>query len=401
MIPKSSHQLYYIHTPAYRSNSAGVKALYLLCHFLNSRGCKSYIMPDKGGICHKEFDDLYYSLNRPILDLETFEFHQNNNYNPIIIYSDTVDGNPLGARNVVRYMMNYNNLFGDYKKGDNELVMAYSKQIAQSLGLDDSKVLFIPTSNTDIFYPPEINIKREGSCVYLGKYQDFHKGKQLEITKKSKVITRIKGSITPTQIADLLRKSELLYLYENSAIGTEAVLCGCPVVFIPNKFLKENEVHLSRNELGIDGYAFNVDEKSIQRAKETVYLGRKNYLDSYGIFQKQLDGFINMTQSYFGGMELEVKNKEIINREYFFGPENQYSFDELSAIIHQNSILTKDEFNKILPSINKYYPKRNFSKKVKLVNSNERVVFKTKISIKNFNLGRLLTTKSLTKSKNT
>jgi hypothetical protein len=212
-------------------------------------------------------------------------------------------------------MMNYSDLFVSCKKDVSEFVITYSKKIAESLDLDVDRVLFIPASDTNIFYPPSSDAKRVGTCVYMRKYYDFHKEEAYSLTKNSKVFTRVSGTITPNQMADLFRKSELLYLYENSAVATEAVLCGCPVVFIPNKFMKEDETNLSQNELGIDGYGISTKPETIEAAKRDVRLGREKYLNSFKIFESQINSFVEMTQNHFS---LKKTDSEwVVDCEYF------------------------------------------------------------------------------------
>jgi hypothetical protein len=379
MLPQITTQPYYIYAPPYRNISAGIKALYLLCHYLNTNGYKSYIVPTDNIKCYGEFDDLYYILNAPIIDQNILEHHKRNHCNPIIIYSDAVEGNPLMADNVVRYMMNYSNLFIEYEVNENELLVAYSAQIAKLMDINLDRVLFIPTSDPNVFYPSSNDLVRSGSCVYLGKYHDFHHGDLHNITQDSIIITR-GGSdrMSPHQMANLFRKSEIVYLYENSAIAIEAVLCGCPAAFIPNKTLKPEETHLAKNEIGLDGYALNIDNKSIIRAKETVNMGRKNYLDSYDLFQSQLDDFIKSTQNHFPKKEKNQHN--IISCIYL----NNIFLMKERTLSHQ------DEFDKMALQIKTFYPNKKATNKFKLLNSNKRIIIKTKFIIKSTNIGRTI-----------
>jgi hypothetical protein len=390
MLPKINYQPYYIYAPYYRSSSAGIKALYILSHNLNLRGYKSYIILDENTIEYKEHDALFYNLNISFLDQELLKFHHDNGFKPITIYSDTVTNNPLQAKNIVRYMMNYNGLFVDLQKEKDEFTIAYSKKLSESLNLPDNRVLFIPTSNTDIFYPANPELERSGTCVYMGKYFDYHKGKPCSLVKNSTVITRISGTITPNQIADLFRKSELLYLYENSAIATEAVLCGCPVVFIPNKFLKEEEVNLSQNELGLAGYGISTNPQSIEDAKRNVRIGRENYFKSFEIFEKQLESFIKITQEHFSHNNIE--SQHLVNYRYFHEKNPLPKIISKKLNCDDMVILNDEDFKETIKNLDTFYPKRQFTKKIKLINSNERFLIKYNISIKfkRFNFGRIL-----------
>lgn len=376
MLPKINKNPYYIYAPPYRSISAGIKSLYLLCHHLNLKGESAFIYYDsKNSINSEGLDDVFYNLNIKFINSSIIEFHKNNSYNPIVIYSDTVDGNPINASNIVRYMMNYDGLLKKITKDKNELNFAYSKNIAESLKLTDNRVLFIPASNPELFHPLN-NVKKNGSCVYLGKYFDHHKGEEQQITKQSTKIYRpesvilSKTTYSKSEIINLLQKSEICYLYENSAIALEAVLCGCPAVFIPNKFLKQQEVHLSRNELGIDGYALNSSKEEIERAKKTVVKGRKRYLESYKIFDKQLDNFIKITKNNFQ-----------------FNNKNEIAYNETA---HNEIVGDEKSFNKIILRYKKTFPKNFYIKKVKLKNSSKRIIFTARVKVKKYNFGRII-----------
>ncbi len=390
ILPKISKKPYYIYSPAYRASSAGIKSLYLLCHHLNSRGYDAYIYPDSEYVVDPNlYDDIFYSLNIRFLDNDVIEFHKKAKYEPIAIYTDTVSGNPINAKFVVRYMMNYKGRLNNISVDENEIQFAYSKKISDSLGLQDDRVLFILPVNFDLFHPPKNKQKRSGSCVYLGKYYDHHKGKEFDITKESTKIARHESHkdfdiLDKIKIANLLRESELCYVYENTAIAVEAVLCGCPAVFIPNDFLKEDEVHLSRNELGIDGFALNCSKEEISRAKETVDKGRENCLKSCEIFYDQLDNFIKNTYGHFS-----LQKQEGVN-EISYIKKNITLMDYLNIDVKSRSeskILDPELFENELMHIKKLFPFGKVVRKIKLGNSHKRIIITTKISIRGFNIG--------------
>jgi hypothetical protein len=161
--------------------------------------------------------------------------------------------------------------------------------------------LFIPTSDPNVF-TPEPRVDRKGSCFYAGKYKYVLGGELFDVTRNSIEINRIgPGAQTPAQIADLFRRSEVFYCYENTALAIEAALCECPVVFLPNQHLDHV---ISEGEHGWDGMAWGDDPEEVERAKRTVGRARNNYLSLYDRFQQQLERFIGMTQ------------EEIHNRPY-------------------------------------------------------------------------------------
>ncbi len=304
IFPNYRGKPYYIYAPPYIRTSAGIKVLYILCHHLNLQGYEAYII---------QYKKIYYpspSLYTPILSKEVYNLHRKNKLNPIVIYPETISSNPLNMTNIVRYFLNYPALLGGDKNiNPSEINFAYSKLLANYISIPEDQVLFVPASDLSIFKPPGMNTIREGSCFYAGKYKYFHGGKLFEITKKSKEI--IRGDInepTPTEIAKIFQQSEIFYCYEDSALAIEAVLCGCPTVYLSNVFFNKGKP-IAHFEIGEEGFAYRNDDQLIQRARNTVSQGMSNYIKSEKLFFKQLDNFINITQNLNGNSKIIPYNK--------------------------------------------------------------------------------------------
>lgn len=284
--PDISHP-YYIVAPPYVRTSAGVRVLHLLCHSLNRLGKTAYLiiypaMPWQ----QKTLPDLL----TPLLTHDIITYHKEKNLTPIMIYPETIAGNPFKGSCIVRYVLNFPGLLGgDKEYASDELCFSYSKILAEKTHYPDN-ILFLPATDTRIFYPSPINQSRSGSCYFASKYN----GELLDITKNSIEIKRhVPGSQTTEQVADLFRHSKIFYTYENTALAIEAVLCGCPTVFLPTSQLTEI---IAIKELGTDGYAWGIDPAEISRAAATVAQGAKNYKKSYSIYWQDLEKFIIQTQ---------------------------------------------------------------------------------------------------------
>ena len=294
LLPRKRHP-YYIVAPTYVRTSAGIRVLHLLCNALNRLGENAYLVihpymgdPHKG---------VHPYLDTPLLDAQRMLQHHEDGLCPITIYPETVRGNPFDAPLVVRYLLNFPGLLGgDEHYPEDEVMWAYSEAIAQ--GVDGScEVLFFPVSDPEQFtpFPPQ---PRKGSCFYGAKYQAVHGGELFEVTRDSVEITRdLPDSPTPAQIADLFRRSEVFYCYENSALAIEALLCECPVVFLPNPYL---ERMIGFGELGTDGIAWGTDADQLERARATVRQARRNYLRLYDVLEQRLHALIAQTQAVAG-----------------------------------------------------------------------------------------------------
>lgn len=291
--PKASNP-YYIVAPPYIRTSAGIKVLHLLCHCLNRLGHTAYVLlyPAMPWRSHQIGPDLM----TPVLNNDIVKSHFERGLAPIMVYPETISGNPFNSPCVVRYVLNFPGLLGgDKVYAPDELCFSYGEVLAKHTHHPDN-ILFLPAVDTNVYYPPPAGSERKGTCFYADKYQVAHKGKLFDITKDSLEITRDKpDSQTPQEIAEIFRRSELFYAYENTALAIEAVLCGCPVVFLPNPHLTDM---IALKELGCDGYAWGAEPQEIARAKATVAKGAENYIKSYQIFWKDLDAFIIKTKAH-------------------------------------------------------------------------------------------------------
>ncbi|MCX6874479.1 MAG: hypothetical protein NTW21_11850 [Verrucomicrobia bacterium] len=284
---------YYISTPCWIQSSAGIRALYLLCHTLNRLGFEAYITHNPHGSFHAPWTNP--ELKAPMLQKHHAEEHFQRGLTPILLYTEVVSGNPLQAPVVARWVMNFPGLLGgDTGYDPTELCFGYCRELAGAAGHPD-QVLHMPTVDTRIFYPSDETRERKGCSFFAAKYQTVHGGELLPITKDCVEITRqLPDSPTTAEVADLLRRSEVFYTYENTALATEAVLCGCPAVFLPNPHLTEI---IARNELGPEGYAWGAEPAELERAQATLAQGAINYLKTYEIFHQQLQNFIDITQT--------------------------------------------------------------------------------------------------------
>ncbi len=289
---------YYIVTPAYRRASAGIRCLHMLCHHLNLSGEMAYLLQDPD-LRDPEAMVTGTDLLTPILTHAIATDHFKRGQQPIVVYPETVKGNPFNAEIAVRYLLNFPGLLGgDEWFPDEEIRFAYSEVLGKAAGCENN-ILFIPPIDTSVFKPPPEGMVRQGSCFYADKFQKIHGGVLDDCTRGSTEILR--GSDkdqTHHEIADLLQRSELFYTYENTALAIEAVLCGCPAVFIPNPYLKGI---IASAELGPEGYAWGTDADEIARAKATVRSGADNYLRKAGGFERQLSRFIAKTTEFAAG----------------------------------------------------------------------------------------------------
>lgn len=269
---------YVITAPDYVSNSAGVKCLYLLCHDLNRLGYPAYITQSSFAPAE---------LNTPIISLDDARrLVSTDRYSAL--YPETVTGNPLGAVKVIRWVLNRPGLLaGEEVYDDNEKVFYYSDVYLGYIKNEVVGKLYMPTIDESIFFDDGKN-ERCLECYYLGKSQwkdgFFNRNTVFEITRSSP---------PQRELGKLFRRSKVLYNFDNSTIVTyEAIMCGCPVVVIPDGTQTWEDYR--KLELGTDGIAWGIENFTQARANASLLKERyERVKQEYG---RQLEQLIKLTQ---------------------------------------------------------------------------------------------------------
>lgn len=280
---------YYIMAPPYTRTSAGVRVLYRLCDMLNRAGESAFVCLTPRIYPYEALSPMDIA---PILTQKTIDYHFENDIPPIVVYPETFKSDQLVAPFKVEYFLNYP---GEKFDGKPDLLLAYSSNIALRLSVIGSPLLKlnILVSDNNFFVPPEIN-RRQGSIFYAGKYKYHYHGKTAPLTDGMIEIGRDpKKSQSPEEIRRLFQESEYFYCFEDTALVLEALLCGCPVVLIPNHYFSES---LAYKELKGFGIAWGDSQDQLEHARKTVHLVRGLYFDLSSSTIESLKLFIDESQ---------------------------------------------------------------------------------------------------------
>lgn len=145
------HPTFLIAAPNYKHQSAGIRALYRLCHHLNVAGYPAAMIPKPGSKITRLPEWLTPLHSGPIGD-------------SIVVYPEIVSGNPFDARKVVRWALNTpGRLGGDRSYSDREMVFVFNPNRlaivnqAVSKPLGPKRVLFLGLVDPTYIYPdPEV-----------------------------------------------------------------------------------------------------------------------------------------------------------------------------------------------------------------------------------------------------
>lgn len=256
-INERSNVPFYIHAPDYRDSSGGIRVLHYLCHILNEMGEEAYLIGTQVASPR---------LRTPVLTLKRLEEHFLTGQTPVTIYPEIVSDNPANTPLIARWLLNVPGHLGkDIEFEPEDLIFYYEAWCLPPYlpGLP----LFIHPVDESVFhnYDNPEDSARTLECYYANKYFLSHNPLLPEHEQLISLGHEVKR--TPKEIADILRRSKVLYCYEPSGIISEAQACGCPVLLVRSNYLplpKDDPHHL------IPGLAIYGDPHALKKAKQSL-----------------------------------------------------------------------------------------------------------------------------------
>lgn len=274
---------YYLYAPAYTECSGGTRAIHYLCHALNLVGEEAYVTTDSVSV----------ELRTPILSDETQARHQAAGIEPIVVYPEIVPNNPLAAKHIVRYLLNTPGVVNGQERSweESDLIFSFGAEILPP-GMK-AEILEVPLINTRVYnLEGTDNEQRSGALLFLNRYLD-RGGILSPITANALEISYRVPKRSPEELAALYKRASVLYTYEPSTACFEALLCGCPVVYLQNELLLPTPF---KGYLGTDGCTWGTDALSLEAARKTVHKATEHYQKKQAAFWKQLEKFVEITQ---------------------------------------------------------------------------------------------------------
>lgn len=284
MYAKPEHP-YYIMAPGYRETSSGIVSMHYLCHVLNLSGREAYI--HASGAVNPE-------LKTPALDAGVRERHRALGKVPIAVYPEVVSGNPLLAAVVARFMLNFEKFITgkDMQASPDDLMFYYAARLAEAQGFPDGDLLCLPTIDIELFAGGAPAVVREGSYLYHNRYP-LERIDYTQLPEQVRLLS-IANPLSLSELAEVLRKAEVLYTYEWSMTCVIAVLCGCPVIFMAGVGIDRE--FLDNSFFGCIGFAMSDETDALQRARASLGAALPRYVERTAPFWQQLDVFIDKTQ---------------------------------------------------------------------------------------------------------
>ena len=258
----------------------GIKVTHYLCHLLNELGYECYLYP----IHIKEEFCVNASYNTPLIPIEL----ANNLDECIVVYMDGVRGNPLNAKNIVRWVLGPCHMHMEhYNK--NELVYWYADfYYEEYLGQRENQLLVVGFQK-EIFYDQKL--ERKGSCYCIRKCPD-----PKFIHPDDSIFIPYHAAGDLAAMANVFNRTEIFYCYDDHCfLSVQAAASGCISVVVPRG--KSKEEYLSGSRLNKYGIAYGIED--IPRAIETLPLFFKELELIEQEEKKHATNFYNHCQKHF------------------------------------------------------------------------------------------------------
>lgn len=299
-----------IFSPPYQEDNGGAIVLHYLCHLLNEKGYQAAIVPlyrtyesDQRFIfrgMRKSLSSKFQSFRR--------HFHTSSELNtPVIrkpphplpadtvaIYPEIVAGNPLGAKNIVRWLLHRPGyLTGKIFYGTGELYFDYNA-FSGEFGIPGSKLsknkLFIARYHNDLYnqhgaLPPEL---RTGSahCIRKGKEKKF-------IHTPDSILI---DGLNHEEISKIFKRVKTFISYDAKTMySTLAAACGADSIVIPDEEISREQ--WEPNPVRSYGIAYGFDD--LENARKTAPLVSRQLEKLTEASRQSVDGLIVEVIDYF------------------------------------------------------------------------------------------------------
>jgi hypothetical protein len=223
-----------IASPSYNSAIGGAIVLHKLCHVLNTIGYDAYLFPTlklNGTL------DWFY-LN------ETYNTKVANNINyekDIIIYPEIEFGNPLGGKNIVRYILNNFHLSKEGATaptwGENDYWLYSHEHFYDKI--KEPNYLHIIESKLDIY--KNYNIERKIKACFTYRKKSHEKDILIKIHPEESI--EIGYNIQDQELISIFNSCKQFYSYDyETYLSQLAALCGCESIIVPYKNIEKEDI---------------------------------------------------------------------------------------------------------------------------------------------------------------
>jgi len=283
---------YLIVAPSYDENNGGCIVQHKLCSILNDLGYESYLYPPSTRYFELNTSAFNLSLKavfglfrRILLKLyKEYKAYKAYKTNPafntpmfadkganfddswIVIYPEITFGNPLKAKNVVRWLLHQPGFHtGQIFYGKNELLVKFNSAIldfnfpGSKTSKGELKVIYYPLEYYNLDNIPDL---RKGTAYCLRKGRD----KPIQHDLADSILI---DGMSHAEIAAIFKRVKTFISYDTyTAYSFFAVLCGCNSIVVPDDGVSKEEWYPNAEDRYGLSYGFN----EVDKANKTAHL---------------------------------------------------------------------------------------------------------------------------------
>jgi hypothetical protein len=293
----------------YNERNGGTIVLHKLCSIINDLGHECYLYPHQDMAkkdIKKRINELSKSIKylllfwkkkyrtNPALNTPVYRGTNNDSWQDwIVVYPEIVEGNPLGARNVVRWLLHQPGFHtGKIEYASNELYYKFNSAIndfsfpGSVTSKNELKIIHYPVEH---YNKNELAEKRKGSAYCLRKGID----KPIQHDLSDSILIDGKSN---REVAAIFKSVKSFISYDTyTAYSIFAVLCGCDSIVIPDEGVTEEEWYSDP----ADRYGIAYGFAKLEESRKTAHLVKQHILEEEERSIKNASIFIKEASDYF------------------------------------------------------------------------------------------------------
>jgi hypothetical protein len=214
----------------------------------------------------------------------------------ICVYPEVFAGNPLGARNVVRYLLNRPGLFtgvGMEAFSPDDYFLYHAEEFRPE-GLRRSRRLTMPTVDQTIFHRGAKSSERRGFILYSHRFTELPS--VLPDWMHPTTLASMSAFRPPPEMAALYKSHVALVTWERTAAIGEAIQCGCPVIVVPGASFDAAPI-VDRYQG--NGIAIGLDQARLLLAAQSVDIAAQSYRRRFDGLDDEIRAFVADAVDYF------------------------------------------------------------------------------------------------------
>ena len=288
---------YIVYTFSWNENNGGVIFMHNLVHELNRMGERAFLWKAapvyKPGRRQRLWNWLRPEpmVTNPLL-VTPVARRRDLSADSIIIYPELVRGNPLKARQVVRWLLYKPGLLHPFDFGPGEMFFragAMSDMPDVTGGAPD---LYLWKINP--VYRNENRADRKGVCYMVRKGKDKPRIPETEAPDAIQI-----DGLSHAEMNEIFNRCDTFYSYDEATMYSQfAAICGCTSVVVPGMFSSREE-WAGKHPKGRLGIAYGTDPTELEHARATRHLLLKDLQQKEEESLETVRNFVTLTHQRF------------------------------------------------------------------------------------------------------